>query len=366
MNIKIYNTHYNVDKTKILDTSNKRFTSEDYEKIGELTNLKNLTINSSYFITSDDFRVEELPKNINNLKKLEILTISYTNIKSLPKKLTRLKNLKELYIKNNNELESIKDFADNYNTNIQNINGSLNEDVLTKISSFLPKLTKLVISDNPKLTEIPKSISNLEHLKILHLKSSLFKKNYNLQNLPDEIGKLTALTNLHIEGYMGLEMLPKTIGNLKNLTELWISFTAIKELPDEIGKLKNLTNLIINYNQNMNYFPNSIVELTKLQQIGIVHTPINTLPDNIERLLKQNLKFYIDTPNPDLYNGDVSKNIPLKDLLPYNNDLRSYFDAHLTGGRKSTKFNSKRKKNTKKVKKTNKIKKLRKKHTMKK
>ncbi|MBE9592406.1 MAG: leucine-rich repeat domain-containing protein, partial [Proteobacteria bacterium] len=64
---------------------------------------------------------------------------------------------------------------------------------------------------------------------------------------PEEIGKLTNLTNFYLSGNQ-LETVPEEIGKLTNLTVLDLSKNQLKTLPEEIGKLTNLTKLYLSGN----------------------------------------------------------------------------------------------------------------------
>ena len=57
-----------------------------------------------------------------------------------------------------------------------------------------------------------------------------------------EIGNLTNLTNLYLSGNY-LTSIPPEIGNLTNLTNLSLDGNQLTSLPPEIGNLTNLTNL---------------------------------------------------------------------------------------------------------------------------
>ena len=59
------------------------------------------------------------------------------------------------------------------------------------------------------------------------------------------MGQCTSLTLLHHLNLCGnqIKMIPKSIGNLKNLTDLYLRWNKISKLPKEIGMLSNLKEL---------------------------------------------------------------------------------------------------------------------------
>ncbi|EMY24618.1 leucine rich repeat protein [Leptospira interrogans serovar Australis str. 200703203] len=84
--------------------------------------------------------------------------------------------------------------------------------------------------ENP-LKTLPKEIGNLQNLKELYLSAN------EITTLPPEIGNLKNLQVLSLNGNR-LETIPKEIGNLKNLKELSIEWNKLQTLPKEIGNLK--------------------------------------------------------------------------------------------------------------------------------
>ena len=93
-----------------------------------------------------------------------------------------------------------------------------------------------------KLTNIPSEIGQLTNL------SHLFLNSNQLTSLPPEIGQLTKLTHLYLRNNQ-LTSLPPEIGQLKNLTKLHLRDNQLTSLPPEIVKLNNLSILGLRDNQ---------------------------------------------------------------------------------------------------------------------
>ncbi len=117
----------------------------------------------------------------------------------------------------------------------------ISDDILARDREGLLASTNLFLRDN-NLTELPKEIGNLINLTDLFLGS-------NLTELPKEIGNLTNLTNLFLGD--NLTELPKEIGNLTNLRGLYVFGCDFTELPKEIENLTNLTALDLKGNENL-------------------------------------------------------------------------------------------------------------------
>jgi internalin A len=84
-----------------------------------------------------------------------------------------------------------------------------------------------------------------------------------IQELPSEIGQLTNLRTLLLNGNH-LKVLPDEIKHLRNLTTLNLNFNRLT-LKDEIKQLRSLTSLGLNGNQ-LTTLPDAIGQLTQILQ----------------------------------------------------------------------------------------------------
>lgn len=158
-------------------------------------------------------------------------------------------------------------------------------DKLDKLSSNISSLTNLEsLSLKKGVSELPKSIGELEKLKYLYIegyspstleltRGAAIPK---LERLPESIGGLKNLISLKITGdernRVLFESLPAPITNLKKLRSLWIEWTELKELPEDISKLRNLKSLYLSCNK-LEAIPESILELKKLERLELKNNP---------------------------------------------------------------------------------------------
>ena len=162
-------------------------------EITECKNLKRLNLLKAYSL-------QKLPENIGDLKNLEFLRISLTEVKELPKSIGDLKNLKYLY------------------------------------------------SDNCCVTTVPESIGDCEKLVVLDLHST------KIIEIPDSVTKLENLKSLDLS-YTKIAGLPENIGALSELVRLDLFGLDIKQLPQSLKNLKKIEylNVYNNYNLNEDY-----------------------------------------------------------------------------------------------------------------
>jgi internalin A len=131
------------------------------------------------------------------------------------------------------------------------------------------------------LPELPDWIGELTNLTGLYLRSN------RLTRLPDSIGNLTNLTGLYLHDNR-LSQLPDSIGNLTNLTGLHVHDNQLTRLPDSIGNLTKLTLLSLGNNQ-LTQLPDSIGNLTNLTGLQLHDSQLTRLPDSIGNLTKLTL-----------------------------------------------------------------------------
>jgi len=97
------------------------------------------------------------------------------------------------------------------------------------------KCLKELYLDGTVIKELPLSIGRLSGLTSLFLRGCK-----SLTSLPCNIS-LDSLKVLFLSCCLKLEKVPKIVGNMKCLKELYLDGTAVKELPLSIGRLSGLT-----------------------------------------------------------------------------------------------------------------------------
>lgn len=101
-----------------------------------------------------------------------------------------------------------------------------------------------------------------------------------IKTLPDGIGRLRKLRELHLDYNPSLTQLPAAIGDLGALEELSLSETGVRELPAAIGKLKKLRRL--NVSEKTQTVPRQLFDLPSLEVLDI--RDVKSLPPGLGRL----------------------------------------------------------------------------------
>lgn len=128
-------------------------------------------------------------------------------------------------------------------------------------------------------------IGGLNYLKTL----SIF--NFSSIIIPDSIGNLSNLTNLRISIVYKPFFLPKTLKNLRNLEKLHIRSgnflefpkPSLKKFPEFILNFKKLTHLSLRTNL-LDSIPPSISSLSNLKELDLCDNNLSTLPHSMENL----------------------------------------------------------------------------------
>lgn len=144
---------------------------------------------------------------------------------------------------------------------------------------------------SPGLTSLPPEIGKLSHLSILNLEGNL------LTSLPPEIGDLAGLSFLKVHENQ-LTNLPVEIGNLPNLSYLDTHSNQLSSIPSEIGDLFNLNKLDLSHNQ-LTSLPSEIVNLSNLSYLDVSHNHLVSLT-NLDVLA------FLDAKDPDWRNTQTS------------------------------------------------------------
>lgn len=203
---------------------------------------------------------EEVPPEIMRMKKLKRLDLGENALKELPKEFDELVKLEALLL---------------YNNFFQ---------LFPLVVTRLPALKVLDLSDN-ELETLPTELDKLTRLEVLNLSNNQFKtlpvvipeltsleqldlSDNELETLPATLAKLTRLETLALEGNR-FEAVPHVLFQLKKLKELDLSNYEFTELPADVCQFSNLRTLNLKYNK-LEQLPKGL-SLPKLEELILDH-----------------------------------------------------------------------------------------------
>ena len=186
----------------------------------------------------------QLLKSLSNLKRIRLEKVS---IPSLFKAPVWLRSLKKLSL-----------FMCNF--------GAAFGNSTMKVKDALPKLMEINIDYCNDLVELPAWLCEVILLKTLSISNC-----HHLSRLPEGIGMLVNLEVLGLRSCTELSKLPDSIKNLQKLRILDISdCLRIRNLPNDIGELCNLKELHMKGYLNLNLHNGLPQSAMKLEQLKLV------------------------------------------------------------------------------------------------
>lgn len=253
-----------------------------------ITNIENsiLKLSSLKYLELLENPLKKIPDAIFGIHQLEELTINNSEIMDVPIHIKHLVHLKKL---------------------------SLCANSLSDISFYITTLTNLnmlSVSMN-RIKNIPDELLNLKNLSILNVSHN------KITNLTLDFTKLP-LKALYI-GNNPIDVISRSIYNIKTLTHLSLRFIGITELPTDFHReMTNLKVLVLSGNHLVSLNP--IQHFTKLKELHLEHCRLKKLPNEI-RNLSNLTKFYLSGNDFDKIPKCIFSLIQLKLLDLSKNNL---------------------------------------------
>ena len=198
--------------------------------IGNLINLSSLWI-------SKTTKLDSLPKEISQIKKIDHL--NFNDVAKLPKLKASISNISKLYIYYAKDLSGIEDYLGE-TRKLRLLGCSI--DTLPNIFDYSFNLADIAIDDCTNLKHIKKSTNIPQKLRSVKI------GNTKLEQIPIGILLSTNLKHLSFQDSK-LKKIPLEISNLSYLKELRLIGNRIEEIPIELFNLKDCRKVYLNNNK---------------------------------------------------------------------------------------------------------------------
>ena len=144
------------------------------------------------------------------------------------------------------------------------------------------RVTRIDLSANNLMGNIPSKIGNLDNLLALHLSANKVNG-----EIPGELGKLSKLQYLFLSENQLTGTIPTEIGKLTKLKYLWLFNNQLSGgIPVEIGNLAELKEFFIFSNKLTGNIPKEIGNLISLEKMSMFNNPLSgPIPKEIGKLL---------------------------------------------------------------------------------
>ncbi|KAJ9167204.1 hypothetical protein P3X46_021870 [Hevea brasiliensis] len=247
--------------------------SEYLIQIPDLSNAKELESLNLKGCTN----LVEVSSYVQNLNKLEYLNMEgCKNLSCIPSTFAS-KLIRTLNLVGCSNLKKFPEIAGNVEELFLNYTAI---EVVPSAIECLTKLVSLRLTSCAKLRSLPSHICKLKCLRMLNLCGCS-----KLESFPEILEAMEGLKYLYLANCRNLRSLPNSIGNLKNLAELDLRGTMIKELPSSIEHLTGLDQLELQNCKSLVNLPDSICNLKSLKNLHIDGCPkLDKLPENLDNL----------------------------------------------------------------------------------
>ena len=224
-------------------------------EIGQLTNLEDLNVGEN--------QLTSIPKEIGQLTNLTRLHLGDNQLSTLPPELGFLTKLNSLFVNQNNITTIPQAICNLMEFNSPQLLISADGNLTCSATSQKDALIS-IYSANPGNT-LGWSVDNFAGVDFYENGNpkAIIINNKNLTRIPDNMGQLTALETLNVDG--------------NNLTSL----------PTSLGKMSVLSVISAN-NNNLSTVPSAIGSLDNLSILSLLENPITSLPQEVCDLQRSN------------------------------------------------------------------------------
>ncbi|KAF6773444.1 hypothetical protein AHF37_07912 [Paragonimus kellicotti] len=248
----------------------------------EITQFPTSLLDLQYLSLLDlsDNKLLSIPNEIKNVSLLKVLDFSRNSVTCIPEGLYDLEKLQSLNMSNNKICE--------LSASVGKMKGLQALDCSSNFFRTLPEeigcLSNLMVLRlmYNKLCFLPRSFSNLSSLLILQLDNNIF------DHIPAQLFSCFSLVELSFSNNLICGKVPGDLSHLSHLRTLNLSHNKFTQFCEEIGALEKLEfiNLSSNLSRNLNF---NLLKLQQLQELSLSGCGLSCIPEDLAFL--HNLMF---------------------------------------------------------------------------
>ncbi|WJX49568.1 Receptor protein-tyrosine kinase cepr2 [Trifolium repens] len=275
----------------------------------------------------------EIFSSISILNSLQVLSLPTNSISGkLPLEVTKFINLKVLNLSGNELVGAIPDMSRLRNLQVLDLSANY---FSGQIPSWIGNLTRLVslgLGEN-LYTEnvIPESLGNLKNLTWLYLRGS-----HLTGEIPESIYEMEALETLDISRNRLSGKISRSISRLKNIYKIELfSNNLVGEIPEELANLTNLQEIDLSANNMFGKLPKQIGDMKNLVVFQLYDNNFSgEIPVGFGDM--ENLKGFSVYRN--MFNGTIPENFgrfsPIESIDISENQFSGFFPKYMCEKRK--------------------------------
>lgn len=236
---------------------------------------------------------------IANLKKLTKLDLHDNRIRVIPQDIRKLKSLEYLDL-GHNVISELPDWGLPPPARRLTDDEYYPVDGGAKSKEFWSKLNNLetLIMNENNIKYLPDTMGSMRSLRYLNLANNVIRhfpprvaeglgnslteldlSNNDLQDVPNELGKLKRLVQLDLSNN-NLQQLSPNMGNMDGLVFMNVENNQLVELPDNMWKMESLVIVRANFN-SITFLSDSIKLCPSLSQLLLSNNKLKMLPETI-------------------------------------------------------------------------------------
>ncbi|KAF5401013.1 hypothetical protein PHET_05592 [Paragonimus heterotremus] len=219
-----------------------------------------------------DNKLLSIPNEIRNISLLRVLDFSKNSVACIPEGLYDLENLQSLNMSNNKICELSASVGKMKGLQALDCSYNLFRTLPEEVGCLLNLLVLRLM--NNKLCFLPRSFSNLSSLLILQLDNNVF------DHIPAQLFSCFSLVELSFSNNLIHGMVPSDLSHLVHLRTLNLAHNRFTQFCEGIGALEKLEYINLSGN-SAGYLDFNLLKLQQLQELSLSGCGLSCIPEDL-------------------------------------------------------------------------------------